>query len=132
LKVGDEFRIINAGNPNYNSGVDNFVVTGVSGNDITYEVEVDPGAYTTADIRKMTISDPLDLRDPGFASTRDLSLSDWENQLDRAVVNQMNAGDSVWDVLIDKAVIEAGATLSFSPRIPDKLLRFDGDVLLDT
>jgi len=132
LKVGDEFRIINAGNPNYNSGVDNFVVTGVSGNDITYEVEVDPGAYTTADIRKMTISDPLDLRDPGFASTRDLSLSDWENQLDRAVVNQMNAGDSVWDVLIDKAVIEAGATLSFSPRIPDKLLRFDADVLLDT
>jgi hypothetical protein len=131
LKVGDEFRIIDAGNSSYNSGVDNFVVKDVNGNDITYEVEHDPGSFTTANIRKITISDPLDLRDPGFASSKDLSLSDWETQLDQAVVNQMQ-GNSVWDVLFDKAVIEAGASLSFDPRIPDNLLSFDADLLFDT
>jgi Ca2+-binding RTX toxin-like protein len=128
LKIGDEFRIIDAAEP-YKG---RFKVTEVDGDDITYVMEDHPGAYAGANIRKITISDPLDLRDPGFASTKDLSLSDWENQLDQAVANQMNAGDSFWDVLFDKAVIEAGATLSFSPRIPSNVLSIDGDLLFDT
>jgi len=128
LKIGDEFRIIDAAEP-YKG---RFKVTEVDGDDITYVMKVHPGAYAGANIRKITISDPLDLRDPGFASTKNLSLSDWENQLDQAVANQMNAGDSFWDVLFDKAVIEAGATLSFSPRIPSNVLSLDGDLLFDT
>ena len=104
----------------------------VNGNDLTYEVEENPGVFSGCGIRKMTISDPLDLRDPGFGTSKGLSLNDWEAQLDQAVVNQMNAGDSVWDVLFDKAVIEAGATLSFGPRIPSSVLSLDGDLLFDT
>jgi hypothetical protein len=47
-------------------------------------------------------------------------------------VNQLNAGNSVWDVLFDKFVIEAGATLSFDPRIPSFLVSLDVDLLFDT
>ncbi len=97
LKVGDEFKIIAAGNPAYLSGKDPFVVTAVDGDDITYVMEENPGAFTTADIRKISISDAFDLRDPGFSSTKDLSLSDWEAQLDQAVVNQATTGPEVVD-----------------------------------
>jgi len=128
LKIGDEFRIIDAAEAY--KGI--FKVTEVDGDDISYVMKDHPGAYAGANIRKITISDPLDLRDPGFASTKDLSLGDWESQLDQAVANQMNAGDSFWEVLFQKAVIEAGATLSFSPRIPSSVLSIDGDLLRDT
>ncbi len=91
LAVGDEFRITAAGNPNYLSGAENFVVTAVNEDDISYLVQSDPGAFaTTTDIKKISISDPTDLRDPGFLSTKDLSLADWEAQLDQQVVNQAN------------------------------------------
>ncbi|MFV2067655.1 MAG: calcium-binding protein, partial [Pirellulales bacterium] len=130
LVVGDEFRIINS-TTEFLSGEANFVVTAVDGDDITYEVEEDPGAYGGADIKKMTISDPEDLRDPGFASTKDLSLGDWEAQLDQAVVNQANVDGNVWDVLFDNAVLEVGATVSFDPRISDKIISFDADLLFD-
>jgi len=91
LKVGDEFRITQAGNPAYLSGVNNFVVTEVDGEKISYLVDTNPGAFAmTTNIKKITISDPFDLRDPGFLSTKDMSLADWEAQLDQQVVNQAN------------------------------------------
>lgn len=112
-----------------------FVVSNVNGDDVSYLVVGDPGDFsfvTPIEVRKLSISDPLDLRDPGFKSTKDLTLVQWEAELDQQVVNQANAGDSLWDILFDNVVIEAGATLSFAPRVPSLVLRFDVDLLLDT
>ena len=132
LKEGDEFDIINAGNSNYDTpGDDNFQVTKVNGDDISYIVTGDPGAFDGADVKKISISDPFDLRDPGFVSSKDLSLADWEAQLDTAVANQ--GGASIWERLTNpKVVIEGGATMSFDPRIPDNIVGLDVDFLFDT
>ncbi|HEX4999276.1 MAG TPA: LEPR-XLL domain-containing protein, partial [Terriglobia bacterium] len=141
LKVGDEFRITAAGDPDLlNSSPDNFVVVSVDGDSITYLTgdgasDPDPAHYAfggTIEVKKISISDPFDLRDPGFGSSKDVTLQDWEAQLDQQVVNQANAGDSLWEVLFDKLVIEAGATLSFAPRIPAFLVSMDVDLLFDT
>ena len=132
FRVGDEFRITGPDNSNYKTvGEDNFQVTKLDGDDISYLVTGNPGAFDGAKVKKITISDPLDLRDPGFVSTKDLSLSDWEAQLDAAVANQ--GSSSFWNRLTNpKVVIEGGATMSFDPRIPDNILGLDVDFLLDS
>jgi len=132
LKPGDEFRVTSAADADL---LGEFVVSNVNGDDVSYLVVGEVGNFsfiTPIEVRKLSISDPLDLRDPGFKSTKDLTLVQWEAQLDQQVVNQANAGDSLWDVLFDNVVIEAGATLSFAPRIPSSVLCFDVDLLLDT
>ena len=139
FQVGDEFRIPAAGDPDLVSiGENRFVVTTVDGDKITYltgggDTESNPANYSfggTIEVKKISISDPADLRDPGFASTKNLSIIQWEEQLDQQVVNQANAGS--WAFLNDDMVLELGATVSFQPRVPEFLLKADADVLLDT
>ena len=54
LKVGDEFRVTGAGNSNYNTGTEHFVVTEVDGDEISYLV-VGIAFYTLTSIRLLEI-----------------------------------------------------------------------------
>lgn len=141
LKPGDEIRVLSAGDPDLvSNGRDTFVVATVNGDDITYLTggsgyEPDFNNYAfggTIEVRKVSISDPFDLTDPGFGASKLLTLEQWETQLDQQVVIQANLGSNLWLGLLSNLVIEAGATLSLAPRIPSSLVSFDVDLLLDT
>jgi Ca2+-binding RTX toxin-like protein len=131
LAIGDDFRIRNADNGNYNG---DFTVFSINGNEVTYDVVADPGAFVgDAEIIRLTITDPLDLRDAGLESgiAPPESMSVWRAQLDAAVANQIEAGDNIWDRLFGEVVFGGGGTLSIDP-IPDTVMQLDVDFMLDT
>ena len=70
---------------------------------------------------RLTITDPLDLRDTGLQSgiAPPESILDWKDQLDQAVTNQIEAGNDVWELLFKEVVFGGGASVGFDPRIPD-------------
>ena len=101
---------------------------------VTYRVKSDPGPFVgSAQIVRLTIKDPLDLRDGGLEAgiAPPDSINDWRTQLDEAVRNQLEAGDDVWARLFGEVTFGGGATLSIDP-IPDTVLMFNVDFLLDT
>jgi Ca2+-binding RTX toxin-like protein len=134
IAIGNDFRVADAGNDTYNG---QFMVVSVNGDDVTYEMDFDPGLFVgSADITRLTITDPFDLRDSGLNAgvAPPDSIFEWEAQLDQAVTNQLMAvadGD-VWGLLFEKITIGGGASMSFDPRIPDDVLELDVDVLIDT
>lgn len=131
-RPGDDFRISGAGNDAYNG---KFTVVSATENTVTYGMDHNPGLLVgSAEIIRLTIKDPLDLQDEGLNSgtAPPDDILDWRDQLDNQVMNQITAGDSIWDVLFDTAVFGGGASLSFDPRIPDTVLALDVDFLLDT
>jgi hypothetical protein len=82
LRPGDEIRILSAGDQDLVSkGRDTFVVTGFNGDDVTYLTggglyESDPNEYTFGgkiEVRKVSISNPFDLNDPGFKPSNKLT-----------------------------------------------------------
>ena len=141
LRVGDEFLIPTAGDPDLESGAGNFVVSAVDGDNISYLTGGSPGDYTftgTIEVQKITISDPVDLRDPGLNASFDLSISEWEAQLDKQVANQAATGSGNWGAMFDDFVIEAGATAKLiknpigSQTYSSKIISFDVDLMFDT
>jgi len=131
LAIGDDFRIREADNDNYNR---DFTVFTVNGDQVSYWVEYNPGAFVgSAQIIRLTIKDPFDLRDEGLQSgiAPPANIEDWRAQLDGAVKEQLKAGDDVWSRLFGEVTFGGGATLSIDP-IPDTVLMLKGDFLLDT
>jgi len=137
-RPGDEFRIHGAENDAYNSDEENrtFTVVSATESTVTYQVDRDPGEFggDAADIIRHTIKDPLDLRDEGLNSgvAPPADIYVWREQLDNAVTKQITDGENIWERLFDTVVFGGGASLSFDPRIPDKVLGLDVDFLLDT
>lgn len=132
LAVDNDFRIRDAGNSAFDG---DFTVLTVNGDEVTYKVDAHPGGFVgSAEIVRRTITDPLDLRDKGLESgiAPPDSIEDWEDQLDQAVTNQIEAGDDVWALLFEEVVFGGGATLSFNSRIPDSLLKFNVDFMIGT
>jgi Ca2+-binding RTX toxin-like protein len=132
-RPGDDFRIRGATETDPYNG--KFTVVSVTESTVTYRVADNPGLFVgSKQITRLTIKDPLDLRDDGLnsgpAPPDDLLV--WRQQLRDQVLNQITAGDNIWDVLLDSAVFGGGASLSFDPRIPDTVLSLDVDFLLDT
>jgi Ca2+-binding RTX toxin-like protein len=134
LVVGDRIRVRKAtSNPKYNSTEPLEVLT-VVGDKITYKVASDPGQLSgPAEIIRLTIRDPFDLRDAGLAAGIGVpdDIQMWEGQLDDQVTNQIKLGDNVWEQLFQKAVFGGGATISIDP-IPDTMLVLSADLLIDT
>ena len=132
LAKGDRFRVKDAGNSNFDG---EFVVfDDPVGDQVQYLVETDPGTFVgSANIIRLTIKDPFDLRDEGLKSgiTPPDSIQDWRDQLDLQVTHQIQAGDNVWAQLFGDVVFGGGATLSIDP-IPDTVLMLDVDLLIDT
>ena len=131
FEVGNELRVKDADNSTFD-GI--FDVLTVNGDQVTYRMEADPGLFVgSANIIRLTITDPLDLRDEGLESG--IAVPDdifaWRDQLDLAVTNQILAGDDIWAQLFGEVVIGGGATLSIDP-IPDTALQLKVDLLLDT
>ena len=131
LAIGDEFRIRNAGNNAYNG---EFTVFAVNGDQVTYEVAGNPGLFVgDAEVVRLTITDPFDLRDEGLESgiapPDDIFV--WRDQLDAAVANQIAAGDDIWGQLFGEVIIGGGATLSIDP-IPDTVMQMKVDLMIDT
>ena len=132
LAAGNIFRVRGAGNSAFDG---EFEVFEVNGNAVTFEVDADPGVFVgSAEVVRVTLTDPLDLRDSGLSSGIGApeSVEDWKLQLDQAVVSQIEAGGDVWGRLFDEFVLGGGATLSFDPRIPQEILQFDVDFMLGT
>ena len=134
LEVGDDFRILNADNENYEG---DFTVLTVNGDQVTYRLKYNPGTFIgTADIIRLTIKDPLDLSDEGlnYGVEPPKDIFEWRQQLDFKVKDQLiySTPSDSWLRFLDEAVFGGGATLSFDPRIPDWLLAYDVDFLLDT
>ncbi|MFK7819472.1 MAG: hypothetical protein AB8G99_12190, partial [Planctomycetaceae bacterium] len=130
LAVGNVFRVRNADTASYDG---EFTVLSINGDDVTYAVDSDPGIFAgDAEILRVTITDPLDLRDSGLTAgiAPPEDVADWQTQLDQAVTNQIKAGGNVWDRLFSEFVLGGGATLSFDPRIPAEVLQFDADFML--
>lgn len=131
LAIGNDFRIRNADNSNYDG---EFKVFAVNGDQVTYEVSNDPGLFIgDAEIIRLTITDPFDLRDAGLESgiapPDDIFV--WRAQLDAAVTNQIQAGDDIWAQLFGEVVLGGGATLSIDP-IPDTVMQLKVDLMIDT
>jgi Ca2+-binding RTX toxin-like protein len=130
LAVGNELRITDAANSNYNG---DFTVLAVNGDDVTFGMPFDPGAFAgSANVIKLTITDALDLDDEGLSSgiAPPDSILAWRDQLDQAVLDQLRSGAS-WANLTGDVVFGGGATLSIDP-IPDSVMLFDVDLLIDT
>jgi len=131
LAIGDDFRIREAGNAAYNG---DFEVFAVNGDEVIYDVEFDPGLWVgDAEIMRLSITDPLDLRDAGLESgiAPPDDISDWRTQLNAAVANQIQAGDDIWAQLFGEVVFGGGATLSIDP-IPDTVMQLEVDLMIDT
>ncbi len=131
LAIGDEFRIRDAGNAAYNG---DFTVFAANGDEVILELATNPGLWVgDADIMRLTITDPLDLRDEGLESgiAPPESILVWREQLNSAVVNQIQAGDDIWAQLFGEVVFGGGATLSIDP-IPDTVMQFEVDFMIDT
>ena len=131
LAIGDEFRIRDAGNAAYNG---DFTVFAVNGDEVILELVANPGLWVgDAEIMRLTITDPLDLRDEGLESgiAPPESILVWREQLNSAVVNQIQAGDDIWAQLFGEVVFGGGATLSIDP-IPDTVMQFEVDFMIDT
>ncbi|MDH3274822.1 MAG: hypothetical protein OEM99_09825, partial [Gammaproteobacteria bacterium] len=147
LEIDDEFRIRKAAEENFNG---DFTVVNVNGDDVTYISTFDPGLFSgEAEVIRLTIKDPLDLNDNGLESgiAPPDSILVWKEQLDNAVIDQLQANFDVdpllppvvagWEIIqgvlddtID-VVIGGGATISIDP-IDDTVLLFDVDFALDT
>ena len=132
LDIGNRFRVTDASNPAYN-GV--FVVTAVSGDTVFFDLANDPGPFvgTSANVVRLTITDPRDLLDDGLANgiAPPESLLDWEAQLDAAVINQLTNQSETWTKLFGEVTIGGKALASFT-GIPDWVLLLDVDLLFDT
>ena len=131
LAIGNEFRVRDAGNDNYNR---DFTVVGVNGDLVSFEVAADPGLWVgDAEVLRLTITDPFDLRDAGLDSgiAPPVSIFDWRTQLNSAVANQILAGDDIWAQLFGEVVIGGGATLSIDP-IPDTVMQLEVKLMIDT
>ena len=131
LAIGNEFRVRDAGNDNYNG---DFTVVGVNGDLVSFELAADPGLWVgDAEVMRLTITDPLDLRDAGLDSgiAPPDSIFDWRTQLNAAVANQILAGDNIWAQLFGEVVIGGGATLSIDP-VPDTVMQLEVDLMIDT
>ena len=131
LAIGNDFRIRNADNSNYDG---EFKVFAVNGDQVSYEVANDPGLFIgDAEIIRLTITDPFDLRDAGLESgiAPPDSIFVWRDQLDAAVENQIQAGDDIWARLFGEVVFGGGATLSIDP-IPDTVMQLKVDLMIDT
>ena len=108
LAVGNDFRIRNAANEAFEG---NFTVLSVNGDEVTYEVDANPGSFIgDVEIVRLTITDPLDLRDTGLRAgiAPPESILDWKDQLDQAVTNQIEAGNDVWELLFKEVVFGGG------------------------
>ena len=131
LVTGNEFRIREAGNANYNG---DFTVFAVNGDEVIFELAADPGSLPgDAEILRLTITDPFDLRDEGLESgvAPPESILVWREQLNGAVTNQIEAGDNIWGQLFGEVVFGGGATLSIDP-IPDTVMQLEVDLMIDT
>jgi hypothetical protein len=135
LVIGDHFRITAATNTAYNG---DFTVVDVAGDQVTYiDDQHTPATLGTfagsANIIRLTIRTPLDLRDGGLTQlfTPPRSIFDWRNQLDLQVTNQIRAGQNVWNELFGKAIFGGGATITFE-GISGKLLKANADIAIDT
>ncbi len=135
FEVGDYLRISNSENPNNASYNGDFEVLTVNGDQVTYWVEDDPEAFVgNAEIIRLTIKDPLDLLDVGLQSIAPpASMADWEDQLDEAVMDQLEDTSVLdsWASLFDNVVLGGGATLSIRP-IPDSFMKYKVDFMIDT
>src|SRR5262245_13303334 len=135
LVIGDHFRIAASTNTAYNG---DFTVVDVVGNQVTYEDDLHTpaalGTFTgSANIIRLTIRTPLDLRDSGLTQlfTPPRSMFDWRNQLDLQVTNQIRAGQNVWNQLFGKTIFGGGATITIE-GISGKVMKVNADVALDT
>lgn len=135
LVIGDHFRIAAAPNTAYNG---EFTVVDVDGNKVTYEDDLHTpaalGVFTgSANIIRLTIRTPLDLRDSGLTQlfTPPRSMFDWRNQLDLQVTNQIHAGQNVWNQLFGKMIFGGGTTITIE-GISGKVMKVNADVALDT
>jgi hypothetical protein len=108
-------------------------VRAVSRNLVTYRSHLTGDFVGDAEIVRLTITDPLDLRDEGLESgiAPPESIVVWRDQLNAAVANQIKAGDNIWAQLFGEVVIGGGGTLSIDP-IPDTVMQLKVDLLIDT
>ena len=106
----------------------------VNGDEVIYEVAADPGLWVgDAEILRLTITDPFDLRDEGLESgiAPPESILVWREQLNSAVANQIQARDNIWAQLFGEVVFGGGATLTIDP-IPDTVMKLEVDLMIDT
>jgi Ca2+-binding RTX toxin-like protein len=132
LETGDTFAIVAA--PAASSYVGEYTVVSVNGSQVSVHMGSNPGPFAgSGDVIRRTIKDPLDLRDDGLRTGIAVpgSITDWQNSLDASVRGLILAGDDIWAQMFENVVIGGGATVSLE-EIPDTVLQFTVDVLLDT
>ncbi len=130
LAAGDRFRIQGAGNDQYDG---DFTVLTVNGDQVIYDAGTPPGPFVgAAQVIRLTIKDPLDLRREGLASgiAPPNDIFAWRDQLDQAVLDQINR-DASWGDLKGDVVIGGHAVTSID-GISDNRLRYEVDIMFDS
>ena len=133
FEVGNEFRLTheNSEFTDYN-GV--YEVTAVDGDKVTYTAIAGARAFSgNAEIIRLTIKDPFDLRDTGFDEGigPPADIDNWRTQLDNAVKTQIAEGASWGNASgwLDNIILGGGGTVSFT-GIEADVLKVTGNVLL--
>jgi hypothetical protein len=132
LVADNRFRIKDAVNGAFDG---DFTVLTVNGDQVTYAVDQDPGPFLgSAQVIRLSITNPLDLRRDGLASgvAPPDSIFAWEEQLDEAVRSQIaTSGARSWSDLVSTGVIGGGANVTFE-GISDNAFRLEVDVMIDS